>query len=232
MDVLADEPQETRGIGEFFFSWTQWECVGCTQSTCFFFFFSICYSCLVFLSFSKELRDGPNQNQSYLTISLLYFYLLEFYFNVRRCSEEKNQDVWWTTMSDYLGGLFSFMSFIDCHIHFFTRVDHGSCCTAMAKKTFEHVILNNYVQTSSPRLSFREGRIVKLWKPCKGPHSFNSSFNSTSSAYFLTILKQSHLWHLPLYWTSYNMIWEFLNTGLCKYFKYLNFDNGTWTWTT
>lgn len=136
--------------------------------------------------------------------------------------------------NEWLSGwpFFSFMSFIDCHIHFFTRVDHGSCCTAMAKKTFEHVILNNYVQTSSPRLSFREGQIVKLWKPCRGPHSFNSSFNSTSSAYFLTILKQSHLWHLHLYWTSYNMIWEFLNTGLCKYFKYLNFENGTWTWTT
>lgn len=60
------------------------------------FFFSVfffCRSCLVFLSFSKELRDGPNQNQSYLTISLLYFYLLEFYFNVGRCSEENNQDV-------------------------------------------------------------------------------------------------------------------------------------------
>lgn len=79
----------------FFFSWTQWECVGYTLSTVFAFFllpvsfFFFCHSCLVFLSFSKELRDGPNQNQSYLTISLLYFYLLEFYFNVRRCSEEK-----------------------------------------------------------------------------------------------------------------------------------------------
>lgn len=92
MDVLADEPQETRGIlneNFFFFSWTQWECVGYTLST----LFSVFFFCLVFLSFSKELRDGPNQNQSYLTISLLYFYLLEFYFNVRRCSEENNQDV-------------------------------------------------------------------------------------------------------------------------------------------
>lgn len=29
---------------------------------------------------------------------------------------KKNQDVWWTTLSDYLGGLFFFtLSFIDCH---------------------------------------------------------------------------------------------------------------------
>lgn len=46
MDVLVDEPQETRGIGVIF-SWTQWECVGCTLlSFCFFpFFFSFfCHS--------------------------------------------------------------------------------------------------------------------------------------------------------------------------------------------
>lgn len=41
----------------------------------------------------NELRDGPNQNQSYLTMTLLYVYLLEFlFFNVWRYSEEKNQD--------------------------------------------------------------------------------------------------------------------------------------------
>ena len=87
MDVLADEPQETGGIGEFVFSWTQWECVGYTLSTCFFFHLLLLAG--IFVLLKKELRDGPNQNQSYLTISLLYFYLLEFYFNVRRCSEEK-----------------------------------------------------------------------------------------------------------------------------------------------
>lgn len=109
MDVLADEPQETRDIWEFvFFLDTMGMCRMYPIDSFFPVFFFICHSCLVFLSFSKELRDGPNQNQSYLTISLLYFYLLEFYFNVRRCSEEKNQDVWWTT-SDYLGGLFSFI---------------------------------------------------------------------------------------------------------------------------
>lgn len=41
----------------------------------------------------NELRDGPNQNQSYLTMTLLYVYLLEFlFFNVWRYSEEKNLD--------------------------------------------------------------------------------------------------------------------------------------------
>lgn len=37
--------QETRGIWELFFSWTQWECVGCTLLTfCFFPFFFFCHS--------------------------------------------------------------------------------------------------------------------------------------------------------------------------------------------
>lgn len=83
---LADAPQENGGIGEFFFlspptppSWTQWECVGPGEIFAFFAPCSFSFVTLVFLSFSKELRDGPNQNQSYLTIFfLLYFYLLEF----------------------------------------------------------------------------------------------------------------------------------------------------------
>lgn len=121
MDLLVDEPQEARGIFFLFFLDTVGMCRISPINTFLFFlspsvFFIFlllllflcfsplsCHSCLVYLSFSKELRDGSNQNESYLTISLLYFYLLEFYFNIRRCSEEgrkkkKSQDGWWTTL--------------------------------------------------------------------------------------------------------------------------------------
>lgn len=109
---------------------------------------------LVFLSLSKELRDGPNQNQSYLTISLLYFYLLEFYFNVRRYFEEKSGYL--MNKNELLSGWpFSFICLLLIVIHF-SREDHRSCCTATATKTFQSIILNNYVQTSSPRLSLEE----------------------------------------------------------------------------
>lgn len=98
MGILTDEPQETRGIQVlFFFLDTMGMCRKNSINTSLFlhqsFFFFFGHSCLVFLSFSQELRDGPNQNQSYLTISLLYFYLLEFIFNVQTNSEENNQDV-------------------------------------------------------------------------------------------------------------------------------------------
>lgn len=52
-------------------------------------FFFFCYSCLVYLSFSKKLRDGTNQNESYLTIFCCIFYLLKFYFCVWKCSQDK-----------------------------------------------------------------------------------------------------------------------------------------------
>lgn len=127
-----------------------------------------------------------------------------------------------------MGGLFlSSLFFYDCHIHFFTTEDHISCWIAEAAKTFHHVILNTYVQTSSARLYFVEGELPELWRPCRGPRSFNSSFNSTSSAHVLTLLKQSHIRHLPLHQTNLLIMWEFLDTGRCKYFKYLNFDYGT-----
>lgn len=49
------------------------------------------------------------------TISLLYFYLLEFYFNVRRCSEEKSGCL--MNKNEWLSGwpFFFHLSFIDCH---------------------------------------------------------------------------------------------------------------------
>lgn len=59
----------------------------------------------------NELRDGPNQNQSYLTMTLLYVYLLEFlFFNVWRYSEEKIRMIedFWVAFS-----LFPFM-IINC----------------------------------------------------------------------------------------------------------------------
>lgn len=64
----------------------------------------------------NELRDGPNQNQSYLTMTLLYVYLLDF-FNVWR----KNDD------HRLLGGLF-IIPFYDYQIIFFQMEDHISCC--------------------------------------------------------------------------------------------------------
>lgn len=77
---------------------------------------------------------------------------------------------------------------------------------------------------------FGRERIVKFWRSCRGPGSFNSSFNFTSSAHLLTLLKQSHL----LFASSHSMKWElFLNTRHCKYFKYLNFNRWTLlTWPT
>lgn len=101
-----------------FSSWTQWECVGRTLSTFCFFSPSVFFSfvTLVFLSFSNELRDGPNQNQSYSTISLLYFYLLEFNFNVRRCSEEKSGCLMnkneWLSGWPFFSSVFYWLSFV------------------------------------------------------------------------------------------------------------------------
>lgn len=87
-----------------------------SSSFVFMFFPLSCHSCLVYLSFSKELRDGSNQNESYLTISLLYFYLLEFYFNIQRCSEEgrKEEKKSGCLMNDSLRGLFLSSVLIDC----------------------------------------------------------------------------------------------------------------------
>lgn len=69
----------------------------------------------------NELRDGPNQNQSYLTMTLLYVYLLEFlFFNVWRYSEEKIRMIeedFWVAFS-----LFPFMI-----INFLSTEDQISC---------------------------------------------------------------------------------------------------------
>lgn len=66
----------------------------------------------------NELRDGPNQNQSYLTMTLLYVYLLEFLF-FNDTLKRKKQD------ERLLGGLF-IIFFYDYQI-FFQTEDQISC---------------------------------------------------------------------------------------------------------
>lgn len=61
------------------------------------------------------------------------------------------------------GWPFSFhLSFIGSHVNFFTREGHRCCCGTVAKKRFQCVILNDYVQTSSPKFSLEEELL-----PCK-----------------------------------------------------------------
>lgn len=141
----------------------------------------------IFLSFSKELRDGPNQNQSYLTISLLYFYLLEFYFNVRRCSEKESGCLmnieWLSGWPFFLYSVFYWLSLISSQVWIIEAV-----APRWQKRHFKNVILNNCVQTSSPGFLWEE--LLTYGDPV-GPRSFNSSSNSTSS--FLTIVAVSLL---------------------------------------
>lgn len=62
-------------------------------------------------------------------------------------------------MSDDLGGLFFFhLSFFLLIVIFISSQERIREVVAppMAKKTFQHLILNNYVQTSSSRLSLEE----------------------------------------------------------------------------
>lgn len=135
---------------ENFFPQTHWKCLGCTLLTFCFLSPHFFFVTLVFLSFSKELRDGPNQNQSYLTIFLLYFYLLEFYFNVWWCSDEKsgclmNKNEWRS------GWPFPFICLlmIVTLIFFFLFTRTRCHCITMAKKIFQHIIMYGH-----PRPSF------------------------------------------------------------------------------
>lgn len=73
---------------------------------------------------------------------LLYFYLLEFYFNVRSCSEEKSG---WRII-DYLCGLFFWLSDSSWNDH----------ATMAKNETFS-------VHTALPEFSLEE-RIVKPWR--------------------------------------------------------------------
>lgn len=69
----------------------------------------------------NELRDGPNQNQSYLTMTLLYVYLLEFLFLMFGDTLKKKirmiEEDFWVAFS-----LFPFMI-----INFLSTEDQISC---------------------------------------------------------------------------------------------------------
>lgn len=189
---LADAPQENGGLGEsifiFFFLDTVGMCRMNPVNFLLFFpppvlFFS--FVTLVFLSFSKELRDGPNQNQSYLTI---FFCCISIYWslilNVRRYSEEKclmNKNDWRS------GWPFSFI----CLLLIVIEISYGRITDVVPQWKKRHFNIWLLYRLSHP--FFGRERIVKFWRSCRGPGSFNSSFNFTSSAHLLTLLKQSHL---------------------------------------
>lgn len=153
MSLRKPEEYEKLFFFSSFFPWTQMgKCVGYTWSTVFAFFFS--FPCQSFFFFAtpvwyfcpSQKNSGMDQTRISLIwpflccISIYWSFILMFGDALKKKKNKKNQDVW-TRTSDYLDGLFTFIClFIDCHIHFFTREDHKSCCTAMARKTFQHVI--------------------------------------------------------------------------------------------
>lgn len=80
MGILTIEPQVARGIPHFFYYYFFWVDVGhFLPPTCLLSSVPLHLSLLsgIFVPLN-ELRDGPNQNQSYLTMTLLYVYLLDF----------------------------------------------------------------------------------------------------------------------------------------------------------
>lgn len=113
MDVLADEPQETRGIWEFvcFFpghSGNVWD-----VPYLFLLFFPLLIS-LFLLSLWYFCPSQMNSGMDQTRISLIWPFLccISIYWSLILMfgdALKKNQDVWRTRMSDYLGGLFSFI---------------------------------------------------------------------------------------------------------------------------
>lgn len=149
----------------FFFPWTQWKYVGYTLSTLFSFSISRFFSFVTPVWYFCPSQKNSGMDQTRISLIWPFLCCISIYWSLilmfGDALKKKNQDVWWTKVTIWVAFFFH-LSFIDCHIHFSTREDHGSCCTTMAKKTFQHVILNNYVQTSSPRLSLEEEEL-----PCK-----------------------------------------------------------------
>lgn len=112
------------------------------------------------------------------------------------------KNVSWTRMIDDLGGLFSFI----CLLVIVIEISYERITNIVPQwGEKRHFIMWLLYRLSHP--FFGWGRIVTFWRSCRGPGSFNSSFNFTSSAHLLTLLKQSHLllrqvtvWSASFFW--------------------------------
>lgn len=93
----------------FFFSWTQWECVGCTLLS--FCFFSILFSLFLSLWYFCPSQKNSGMDQTRISLIWPFFCCISIYWSfiwmIGRCSEEKS---WSLNKNEWLSGWpFSFI---------------------------------------------------------------------------------------------------------------------------